>query len=94
MFKGHTYTLKKGDTYSLSPLTTTQYEPIFTPGNQQYVHHIIVYECTDIEEGLESEFEQLAADQGHGCTETIMLKYIRTCNHVVVAWAVGSEVST
>ncbi|KAK4302315.1 hypothetical protein Pmani_025590 [Petrolisthes manimaculis] len=68
-----------------------RYEPIFTPGNQQHVHHIIVYECTDIEEGLKEEFEQLAAGQGHGCTETIMLKYIRTCNHVVVAWAVGSE---
>ncbi|KAG0729482.1 DBH-like monooxygenase protein 1 [Chionoecetes opilio] len=71
-----------------------RYEPVFTPGNEQYVHHIIVYECTDLEKTQQKVFEKLAASAGSGCYETEILQHIETCNHVVVTWAVGSEVST
>ncbi|XP_045118850.1 MOXD1 homolog 2-like [Portunus trituberculatus] len=68
-----------------------RYEPVFTPGNEKYVHHIIVYECTDLAEEQQEVFEGLAASAGSGCYEKEILQHIETCNHVVVTWAVGSE---
>lgn len=65
---------------------------MFTPGNERFVHHIIVYECTDLGEGEEDVLAGLAAAAGSGCTESGILEHIQTCNHVVVTWALGSEV--
>nr|XP_053650331.1 DBH-like monooxygenase protein 1 [Cherax quadricarinatus] len=71
-----------------------RYEPVFTSGNEQYVHHMIVYECTDLtnlEPELDVAFEELASSGGHVCYQTDTSQLVYTCNHVVVAWAVGSE---
>ncbi|XP_071534713.1 DBH-like monooxygenase protein 1 [Panulirus ornatus] len=68
-----------------------RYEPVFTRGNEQYVHHMIVYECTDLGPEMDVAFEELAASDGHGCYQGNMSRLIFTCNHVVAAWAVGSQ---
>ncbi|XP_042882375.1 MOXD1 homolog 2-like [Penaeus japonicus] len=68
-----------------------RYEPVFTPGNEAYLHHIIVYECTNMGPALDVAFEELANSPGHECYQTNMSQLIYTCNHVVVAWALGSE---
>ncbi|XP_064082617.1 DBH-like monooxygenase protein 1 [Macrobrachium nipponense] len=68
------------------------YEPVFNPeGNERYLHHMIVYECTDLSPELEVAFEELSERPGHECYLQNMTQLIYTCNHVVVAWAVGSE---
>ncbi|XP_069156757.1 DBH-like monooxygenase protein 1 [Procambarus clarkii] len=71
-----------------------RYEPVFTAGNEQYVHHMIVYECTDLgnlNPEVDADFEVLASSAGHGCYQADTPHVVLTCNHVVVAWAVGSE---
>ncbi|XP_071513833.1 DBH-like monooxygenase protein 1 [Panulirus ornatus] len=68
-----------------------RYEPVFTPGHEQYLHHLIVYECTDLGPDVDLAFEELASSDGHGCYQSNTSQLIFTCNHVVAAWAVGSQ---
>ena len=60
-----------------------QYEPVITPGNENYVHHILVYNCPTATD----------SDVGHTyhCynNKPAHLK----CNDVIIAWAVGGVVS-
>ena len=74
-------------------INVLQYEPVFTPGNEQHVHHMIVYECTNLQANLEKVFEDLAQSNGHPCYQDNMSKLLYTCNHVVVVWTLGSGVS-
>ncbi|XP_076032752.1 MOXD1 homolog 2-like [Oratosquilla oratoria] len=68
-----------------------RYEPVFSPGNEGYLHHIIVYECSGVDADLEVAFEELSSTSGHQCYQSSMSPLIYTCNHVIVAWAIGSE---
>ncbi|KAG7162285.1 MOXD1 2-like [Homarus americanus] len=55
---------------------------------------MIVYECTDLSDenpAIDEAYEEQAASGGQGCYPSDMSQLIATCNHVVVAWAVGSE---
>jgi hypothetical protein len=54
------------------------------------MHHVIVYEC----QGSEAEFEAHARDRGQMCYEPSMPPLFFNCNNVVIAWGIGSEVST
>ena len=70
-----------------------QYEPVFTTGNEQFVHHMILYECTSSDSEKEKSFEELSKLDGHPCYKASMSQLLFACNHVVVVWAVGSRVS-
>ena len=65
-----------------------QYEPVFTPGHQPYIHHMNIYEC----DGDPSIFEALAATVGTRCYQPSMPPLFFNCNNVVVAWTASSEV--
>jgi len=54
------------------------------------MHHVIVYEC----QGNEEEFEVHAQDRGQVCYQTSMPALFFNCNNVVIAWGIGSEVSS
>lgn len=68
--------------------TGGQYEPVFTPGNKPFIHHMNVYEC----DGDTSMFEELAATVGTRCYQPSMPPLFFNCNNVVVAWTASSDV--
>jgi hypothetical protein len=53
------------------------------------MHHVIVYEC----QGSEAEFAVHAKDRGQVCYQSSMPPIFFSCNNVVIAWGIGSEVS-
>ena len=63
-----------------------QFEPVFKPGNEGVVHHILLYEC----------FDEIPANwHSHGaeCYTPNMPDILQRCKTIMMAWAVGGGVS-
>ncbi|CAL4125626.1 unnamed protein product [Meganyctiphanes norvegica] len=68
-----------------------KYEPVFSEGNSKFLQHMILYECTSLGAELDAVFEEMSMEPGQECYQSKMAHLIYTCNHVVAAWARGSE---
>jgi len=70
-----------------------QYEPVLQPGNENYVHHMLLYECVAPHqyEPLESMFERYVEHPGESCYSNSMPVEWDHCMTAIVAWAVGSQ---
>ncbi|KAG8444564.1 hypothetical protein GDO86_009648, partial [Hymenochirus boettgeri] len=62
-------------------------EPLIQKGNENLVHHIVLYECA-------KDCNDTVLDYGHECYHPNMPDAFHTCEMVVFAWAVGGEVGT
>ncbi|XP_077980386.1 DBH-like monooxygenase protein 1 [Glandiceps talaboti] len=58
-----------------------KYEPVIQPGNEAFVHHFIVYQCS-------GSFNESAHISGN-CGNPNMPDDLETCSTIVMAWAVG-----
>ena len=63
----------------------TQYSPFITPGNEAYVHHILIYEC----EGLTNASVGESGVCGGEVSNTVLQCRSGT---LVAGWAVGGMV--
>ncbi|XP_054712573.1 DBH-like monooxygenase protein 1 isoform X2 [Uloborus diversus] len=61
-------------------------EPLIEPSNEEFVHHVLVYECVG---GTSDEFESLVSEPGHICYHPNMPDSMRKCDGVFLAWGVG-----
>ncbi|CAL4128695.1 unnamed protein product, partial [Meganyctiphanes norvegica] len=68
-----------------------KYEPILSSGNEEYLQHIIVYECTSFGPELDAAFEELSHQLGQDCHQSSMAHLRYTCSHVVAMWAKESQ---
>lgn len=68
-----------------------KYEPVFSEGNSKFLQHMILYECTSLGPELDAVFEEMSQEPGQECYQSKMAHLIYTCNHVVAAWARGSQ---
>jgi hypothetical protein len=70
-----------------------QYEPVLQPGNEHYVHHMLLYECVapDNIASLDSMFQKYVEHPGESCYSTAMPTEWDQCMTAIVAWAVGSQ---
>lgn len=73
--------------------TMFQYEPVLQPGNEHYIHHMLLYECVAPHEfvSLDSMFQRYVEHPGEFCYSTAMPTEWDHCMTAIVAWAVGSE---
>ncbi|XP_034935719.1 MOXD1 homolog 2 isoform X2 [Chelonus insularis] len=62
-----------------------KYEPIIYPGNQQYLHHMTLYECR----GKDSDLENAARMNGSVCYEPNAPSL--QCTSIAATWSLGSE---
>ncbi|XP_019640548.1 PREDICTED: dopamine beta-hydroxylase-like [Branchiostoma belcheri] len=60
-----------------------QYEPIITPGNEEAVHHMTVFLCGNDVSGT--------AVYDGPCVGEEERKELKTCKHVIAAWAMGAQ---
>ncbi|XP_066295664.1 dopamine beta-hydroxylase-like [Branchiostoma lanceolatum] len=60
-----------------------QYEPIITPGNEETVHHMTVFLCGN----------DLSSTAGYDgpCEGEEERTELKTCKHVIAAWAMGAQ---
>lgn len=74
-------------------ITMFQYEPVLQPGNEHYVHHMLLYECVapDNIASLDSMFQKYVEHPGESCYSTAMPTEWDQCMTAIVAWAVGSQ---
>nr|XP_015922103.2 DBH-like monooxygenase protein 1 isoform X2 [Parasteatoda tepidariorum] len=63
-------------------------EPIVEEGNEQYVHHLVLYECVGADP---DEFDPHVQQRGHECRTPNMPDQFNKCDGVAVAWAIGGE---
>ncbi|CAL4119360.1 unnamed protein product, partial [Meganyctiphanes norvegica] len=68
-----------------------KYEPVFSGSNERFVHHMIVYECTNLGAELDDVLDQLSLQPGQECYQSNMSHLIYNCNHVVATWTTGSQ---
>ncbi|CAL4089777.1 unnamed protein product, partial [Meganyctiphanes norvegica] len=68
-----------------------KYEPVFSEGNNKFIQHMIVYECTSLGSELDAVLEEMSLEPGQECYQTKMAQLIYMCNHVVAAWTKGSQ---
>ncbi|OCT57428.1 hypothetical protein XELAEV_18003496mg [Xenopus laevis] len=59
-------------------------EPFIQKGNENLVHHILLYEC-------DRNVNDSVLDLGHECYHPNMPDVFHTCETVVFAWAIGGE---
>ncbi|KAI8518118.1 hypothetical protein Bbelb_041350 [Branchiostoma belcheri] len=64
-------------------IRVNQYEPIITPGNEETVHHMTVFLCGNDVSG--------AAVYDGPCVGEEERKELKTCKHVIAAWAMGAQ---
>ncbi|XP_011297575.1 MOXD1 homolog 2 [Fopius arisanus] len=62
-----------------------KYEPVIQPGNQQYLHHMTLYECR----GKEYDLEEAAASNGTVCYQPDHPSLL--CTSIAATWNLGSE---
>ncbi|XP_015115533.1 MOXD1 homolog 2 [Diachasma alloeum] len=62
-----------------------KYEPVIQPGNQQYLHHMTLYECR----GKESDLETAASANGTVCYQPDHPSLL--CTSIAATWNLGSE---
>lgn len=65
-------------------------KPLIEEGHEEFVHHMVLYECVS---GTDEEFAEFLDSQGHQCFHPNMPDSMRKCEGVSIAWAVGGEVS-
>ncbi|KAG8192031.1 hypothetical protein JTE90_025297 [Oedothorax gibbosus] len=63
-------------------------EPLIQQGNEQFVHHILLYECVG---GASDEYEPHLEVKGHQCHRPNMPDAMKKCEGVALAWGVGGE---
>lgn len=64
-----------------------QYEPVIQPGNENYLHHMTLYECR----GRDVDLEEAAKANGSVCYEPNAPAL--QCTSIAATWSLGSEVS-
>ncbi|CAG0896875.1 unnamed protein product [Darwinula stevensoni] len=69
------------------------YQPNVKPGNEKYVHHLLMYAC-NVPEEQEGMFDAWAEQDGVLCFGPDNPLEWRQCRSVLVAWAVGGEGDT
>jgi hypothetical protein len=70
-----------------------QYEPVLQPGNEHYVHHMLLYECVAPHQfaSTDSMFQRYVEHPGESCYSPAMPPEWDQCITAIVAWAVGSQ---
>ncbi|KAJ4447565.1 hypothetical protein ANN_09572, partial [Periplaneta americana] len=69
------------------------YEPVLQPGNERFVHHMLLYECV-LPHNLKSPdaiFQRYVDHPGESCYSATMPQAWDQCMTAIVAWAVGSQ---
>ncbi|XP_037094881.1 DBH-like monooxygenase protein 1 [Pollicipes pollicipes] len=67
------------------------FQGLIQPGNEGFVHHIIVYECT-VPEWRRDAFERyVSGQQGARCYSPNMPVDWGRCGHILAVWAVGGS---
>lgn len=66
-----------------------QYVPIIEDGNEEYVHHILLYEC--YVPNSDTHFEKWVNWRGTQCYNGNMPVSWKHCTAVVVGWGIGGE---
>eukprot|EP00096_Caligus_rogercresseyi_P012709 TRINITY_DN5418_c0_g1_i1.p1 TRINITY_DN5418_c0_g1~~TRINITY_DN5418_c0_g1_i1.p1 ORF type:complete len:606 (+),score=135.14 TRINITY_DN5418_c0_g1_i1:292-2109(+) len=59
------------------------YSPFITPGNERFVHHMMVYEC--------HSDEVYDVDTGYECKSPNMPNNFNKCKGIIAAWGLGGE---
>ncbi|KAJ9595787.1 hypothetical protein L9F63_013031, partial [Diploptera punctata] len=69
------------------------YEPLLEAGNEQYVHHMLLYECVVPHQFTTTEkiFQKYVTHPGAACYSPMMPQEWDQCMTAIVAWAVGSQ---
>ncbi|KAK7085007.1 DBH-like monooxygenase protein 1 [Halocaridina rubra] len=65
------------------------YMPVIQPGNEQHVHHMLLYECHL--QNSHHHLNKFVEAPGAQCYDRNMPLSWSACNTPIVAWAVGSE---
>lgn len=70
-----------------------QYEPVLQPGNERYIHHMLLYECVAPHHfaSLDSMFQKYVEHPGESCYSSSMPTEWDQCMTAIVAWAIGSQ---
>ena len=68
-----------------------QYEPIISPGNKPFVHHIVLYECHPNNKQSSEDYEKWVREKGTQCYTQNMPNDWATCITPIIGWAVGSD---
>ncbi|CAG0896502.1 unnamed protein product [Darwinula stevensoni] len=71
-------------------LVCDQYKPYVKPGNEKYVHHLLMYACS-IPDELVDVFNSWAEHDGVLCYGPDHPQEWNQCRSVLIAWAVGGE---
>ena len=66
------------------------YHPTITPGNEPYVHHMMLYECHDDDIGSYESFDH-HVNSGYECNAPNMPREFKKCKGIVAGWGVGGE---
>ncbi|KDR14580.1 MOXD1-like protein 1 [Zootermopsis nevadensis] len=69
------------------------YEPVLQPGNERYIHHMLLYECVAPHHfaSLDSMFQKYVEHPGESCYSSAMPTEWDQCMTAIVAWAIGSQ---
>ncbi|XP_040579615.1 DBH-like monooxygenase protein 1 [Lepeophtheirus salmonis] len=59
------------------------YYPFITPGNERFVHHMMIYEC--------HSDEVYDVDTGYECNTPNMPNNFKKCKGIIAAWGLGGE---
>lgn len=65
------------------------YVPKIQPGNERYVHHMMLYECHD--PNPEETFKRHVYKSGYKCYTPNMPEDFKKCRGIVAAWGLGGE---
>ena len=65
------------------------YIPKIQPGNERYVHHMMLYECHD--DNPEETFKRHVYKSGYKCYTPNMPEDFKKCKGIVAAWGLGGE---
>ena len=65
------------------------YIPRIQPGNEPYVHHMMLYECHD--ENPEEAFKKHLYKSGFKCYTPNMPSDFKKCKGIVAAWGLGGD---
>ena len=65
------------------------YAPKVQPGNEGYVHHMMLYECHD--DRPEETFRRHIYKSGYKCYTPNMPEDFKKCKGIVAAWGLGGE---
>ena len=65
------------------------YLPKIQPGNERYVHHLMLYECHD--DDPDQTFKRHVYKSGYKCYTPNMPDDFKKCKGIVAAWGLGGE---